>query len=63
MKGIVRSHNFENILDLVRKGKKYYHLFHEKSDKGIKIKRNPKLDKAFKEENWKAFEDAEKEVF
>ena len=63
MKGIVRSHNFENILDLVRKGKKYYYLFHEKSDKGIKIKRNPELDKAFEEENWKAFEDAEKEVF
>ena len=63
MKVITRKHNFENILDLIRKGRKYYYLFHEKSTKGVRVKRNGKLDKAFREENWKAFEDAEKEEF
>ncbi len=59
MKTIFRNHNFTNRLNLVRQGRKYYSLFHEKSDKAIKVQRTNNLDNAFNNENWNAFLDAE----
>ena len=61
MKVINRFHSFENILDQVRQNKKWYYLYHEKTPEGfgIRVKRTPKLDKAFLEEDWEEFKKAE----
>ncbi len=37
MKSIYRDHNFENILNFVEMGRKYFYLWHEKSTNPVKI--------------------------
>ena len=57
---ISRNHNFENILNWVKKGRKYFYLAHEKdSEPRIRIAKNERLEKAFQEEDWLEFERAE----
>ena len=61
---ITRNHNFENILNWVKMERKYFYLAHEKdAEPRLRILRTEKLDKAFQEENWEAFEDAEAEYY
>ena len=55
MKSISRNHNFENILNHVQKGKKYFYLWHVKSINPVKINRTQKGDIAFNNEDWNYF--------
>jgi len=56
-----RKHGFENALNQVRKGRKYYYIYHERTaeGRGIRVGRNATLDKAFASGDWAAFRKAE----
>ena len=61
MKVLNRKHNFEDRLNQVRMGRKYFYLYHEhtKEGHGIRIPRTPQLDEAFVSEDWDVFQTAE----
>ena len=56
---IERPHNFTDRLNHIEKKNKYFYLKHEHDVYPIKIEINSKLNKAFLDQDWKAFEDAE----
>ena len=58
MKVMNRAHGFENRLDQIRQGRKYFYLYHEKTAEGhgIRIPRTPQLDEAFVSEDWDVFQ-------
>ena len=60
MKTICRDHQFENKLTLVRKERKYFYLFHEKSINPIKMEITKAGLRAFNSEDWEFFENAER---
>jgi hypothetical protein len=59
MRHITRSHQFENLLNLVRQGRKYYYIFHEYTSTPTRVPRTSGLDAAFAAEDWDAFIRAE----
>jgi hypothetical protein len=63
MKTISRDHDFENKLNLVQKGKKYFYLYHEKSVNPVRIEITTKGKVAFNSYNWNYFEKAEANYF
>jgi len=63
MKTISRDHNFENKLNYVQKGRKYFYVLHEKSINPVKIKITEKGEIAFDTNNWNYFEQKEAEYF
>ena len=56
MKQITRTHNFENRLTFVQMGRKYFYLWHEKSNNPVIALITEKGKQAFNDENWKYFE-------
>ena len=56
MKSITRNHEMENKLNLVRKGRKYFYLSHEKDKRDTKIPITILGQKAFEIENWAYFQ-------
>ena len=56
---IERPHNFTDRLNYIEKKNKYFYLKHEKDIYPIKIEINSELNRAFLDQNWKKFEDAE----
>jgi len=58
-KTIERKHNFENKINLIIRGKKYFTVRSEKNNK-FYIIINEKTLNAFQSENWRFFERAEK---
>ena len=59
MKAITRYHNFENRLNYVQKGRKYFYLWHEKSKNPVKINITNQGMNAFQNEDWNYFEKQE----
>ena len=60
---INRTHNFTNRLDKIEKKRRYFYLWHEKDIFPIRIEINSKLDRAFIDENWATFEEAEAKYY
>ena len=63
MKSINRPHHFEDILNHIVQGRKYYYLYHEKSQVPVKIQRNRLLDQSFFSGCWAAFIEAEQRYY
>ena len=63
MKFITRDHNFENNLNFVQKGKRYFYLWHEKSANPVRIRIDTFGKIAFKNEDWDYFMGREAEFF
>ena len=61
MKVMNRKHGFENRLDQIRQGRKYFYLYHEHTAEGhgVRVSRDATLDKAFASGDWAAFRKAE----
>ena len=60
---INRTHNFTDRLDKIEKKRRYFYLWHEKDMYPIRIEINSKLDRAFIDQDWKAFEEAEAKYY
>jgi hypothetical protein len=59
MRRIYRDHLFTNRLNLVRRGTRYFYIYHEKDENPIRALRTPELDAAFRAEDWAVFVEAE----
>ena len=56
---ITRNHGFEDKLNYVKKNRKTYDVFHEKSTRPLRVKKTEEVDQAFEKEDWGFFEDLE----
>ena len=63
MKAITRNHKFENRLNFVQRGRKYFYLWHEKSESPVRIQINDGGKIAFQNEDWNYFMEREAEFF
>jgi len=62
-KVIVRNHNFENRLNMVRKSRKYFYMTHEKSSVETSVCITPEGEKAFDTEDWNYFVEMERQYY
>ena len=63
MKTISRNHDFENKLNFVQKGRRYFYLYHETSMEPIMIEITERGKRAFDQNDWYYFCKKEAEFF